>query len=493
MTQATYEIAVDWHNAGCFNTFPYTFPLVWEAANHEDDITNDVKSLSFSRGKDTQLGKAAVGSLEMRVNNNDKKYSPEYSSSPLYGNLLPKRPLRVRANYGGTWYNLFYGFIEEIIPHPHPQEKDCYISALDGLDFLSRAELDTVLWKNQLTGTLVGNILDAVGWNDTKRSIDAGQDTVPYAFWHDVSSRYALEEIEDSELGFICVDGRGYLCYEDRHHRYKPPHYTSQATFSDTMVDLTYNYNAANIFNLIRATITPWELKAEAELWRLEDTPQLAAGENQDFWGNSEYFVDAWVTPVATTDYSANTEADGSGEDKTADIAITTSKFAQAILLKVKNNASVTVYLTLLKARGTYYDDKTTLSRKAEDTTSQTTYQKRTFTLDGKFLTDADKAQAFCDYALSKYKDPRPLVTLTLVNKDTTNLTQILERKVSDRITVACTEMGMDRDFFIDQVQHDVTEGGKLHRATWILADASGEAFWSLDYSKLNTETKVGY
>ena len=99
----------------------------------------------------------------------------------------------------------------------------------------------------------------------------------------------------------------------------------------------------------------------------------------------------------------------------------------------------------------------------------------------------------FRSFLFTRVKDPRPLVTLTLVNKNTANLTQILERKVSDRITVACSEMGMDKDFFIDQVQHDITEGGKLHRATWVLADASGEAFWSLDYSKLDTETKTGY
>jgi hypothetical protein len=46
------------------------------------------------------------------------------------------------------------------------------------------------------------------------------------------------------------------------------------------------------------------------------------------------------VTPVATTDYTANTQADGGGADLTADIDITITKFATATKLEVENTGS---------------------------------------------------------------------------------------------------------------------------------------------------------
>ena len=485
MASAVYKIEVDWNNNGSF-------------ADADEDISNDVKSISYSRGKDEELGKANPGTLEIRVNNSDGKYSPTKSGG-IFTNLLPKRVIKVTTTSPAA-YNLFYGYIESITPHPDPASQDCYISAIDGLDFMARAELDTVLYKDTVTGTLVTNILDAAAWSASLRSIDAGQDTVPYAYWNKVKARFALSDIEDSELSFILINGEGKLAYEDRHHRYSATHQTSQATFDDTMVDISYDYSARNIYNEVRATVTPWNLESEAQLWKLEETtaPSIDIGQAKTWWGDASVdgvpvFVDAWVTPASTTDYTANTQAGGGGDDKTGDIAITTTKFAQSIKLVVTNNATVKVFITLLKARGTYYDDLTKVSRKSEDSTSQTNYQKRTLALDGKYLTDADKAQDFCDYGIARFKDPQAEVVITIVNKDATNLTQILAREISDRITAKNTDLGLDADFFINKMEHEVTEGGKRHLCRWYLVDASNEDFWSLGFSELGTGTKLGY
>ena len=118
MPNATYEICVDWDNNGNF-TGTY------------DDITADVKTISFSRGKSDELCKAEVGQLSITLNNADAKYTPN-AGGVISALLLPKRPIRVRATYSAVTYNLFYGFIEEILPHPHLTEQDAIITAVDG-------------------------------------------------------------------------------------------------------------------------------------------------------------------------------------------------------------------------------------------------------------------------------------------------------------------------------------------------------------------------
>ena len=626
MASALYKIEVDWNNDGDF-------------LDSDEDISSDVKSIGYSRGKDEELGKANPGTLEIRVNNSDGKYSPTKSGG-IFTNLLPKRIIKVTTTSPAA-YNLFYGYIESITPHPDPASQDCYISAIDGFDFLARHELDTILFKDKLTGYLVNEIVDSAYGNiltngnfedgdppddwtlagagasvasdgitvkvgsasakvtrngatafwffsvpsfvalrnkqvtmgiwayateasvvrariydsDTNyyssfhtgnstwqwltvtgtvhaaaselsggiamhntntiayfdgailvegstvfpgKILDAGQDTVPFAFWNKVKSRSALSDIEDSELSFVLINGTGELVYEDRHHRYSATHQTSQATFDDTMVDIAYNYSARNIYNEVRATVTPWNLESEATLWTLEEIPGIPAGETLIWWGDAgvdgvPVFVDAWVTPASSTDYTANSQADGGGVDKTSDITIVTTKFANSIKLAITNDDPQAVFITSLKARGTYYSDLTKVSRKSEDSTSQTAYQKRTLALDGKYLTDADKAQDFCDYGITRFKDPQAEVVITIVNKDATNLTQILAREISDRITAKNTELGLDSDFFINKMEHEVTEGGKRHVCRWYLVDASNEDFWSLGFSELGTGTKLGY
>src|SRR5512140_1412291 len=39
---------------------------------------------------------APVGACTLVLDNSTQRYSPDYGSGPLYGNLLPRRPIRVR-------------------------------------------------------------------------------------------------------------------------------------------------------------------------------------------------------------------------------------------------------------------------------------------------------------------------------------------------------------------------------------------------------------
>ncbi len=687
MTVAVYEICCDWDLDGDF-TDTY------------DDISADVKTIHFSRGKSDELSKAEVGQLSITVNNDTGKYTPG-AGGVISALLLPKRPIRVRATYNGTTYNRYYGYIEEIIPHPHLAEQDCIITATDGLDYLARADLATELIKNHLTGsihtailynsswpspittnglvlnaplfmptldgatfnsddsykhlcTVIGAIwgaqgrtfdgiddnisipnhtslifgtgdftvlawvslvaspagdygkiiakgqLTAGGWhfgrngptngqmqfynpdgtgltstgdsdlrgagwkmagfvrngangsmwlngvadggvissitanltstasllisnatasscwdgsigeiliynralspieiqqiyNSTKWKyqglIDNGQDTVPYWYGADVKARFAQEEIDKSEQGFSYVDGAGYYRFEDRYHRSTATHQTSQGTFDNTMSNISYSLNPKNVYNIAKVTVTPWELKAEAELWRLQETPSIPIGETYTYWGESQYFIDAWTTlNSGATDYTIS-----------GTFTIAQTNFAKSIKIVITNTGTTPNVITLLRARGTYYDDQTKVTRKAEDTTSQTAYQKRTFELDGKYMTDTDHAQDLSNYAIRKYKDPRAEISLNIMNQDAATLTQILSREISDRITIKNTKLGItSQDFFIDYMEHDISISGLSHTATYHLADCINEDFWCLDYSKLaefatSGQTKLGY
>jgi hypothetical protein len=161
--------------------------------------------------------------------------------------------------------------------------------------------------------------------------------------------------------------------------------------------------------------------------------------------------------------------------------------------LVITNNGSVPAYITLLKARGTYYNPNTTVTKKSENTDSQAAYQKRTLEFDGKYMYDADQAQDLADYAIGKYKDPRAELSMYVMAQDSTMLSNILGLEISDRITVVNDTLGLSADYFIDYMEHNISMSGKLHTVNYHLADCINEDFWCLGFSKLNLGTKLAY
>jgi len=488
MATATYKVEVDWEG-----------DLTWDHAN--SDVTADVRSARWVRGKDYDLDRPVVGYLEITLRNPDKTYSPDYGAGPIYGNLLPRRAIRLTTTAPAA-YNLFYGYIERISPHARYKEQNCYILAYDGLDFLSRAEITTSLEKAIGTGATVTKILNAASWPAGQRSLDTGQDTVPYAYHQKVLARNALNDVEDSEVGLIYIDGAGDLVFEDRHHRFKPPHTTSQATFTD-ISDVGYILAAQHIYNEIRATITPWSLGALAVFWTLEQigasSPLIPAGETVTYWADADGFLDSITEPVATTDYLANSASDGSGTNYTANIAIVTTKFAQTAKLAITNNASIGVYLTFLQVRGEEYSAEEVVTVKAEDATSQGKYQLRILPLNAKLMDDVAVGQDYCDYLISRHKEPQSHIIITLQNRDSTTLTQILSRKISDRITVTCADLGISgQAFYINKMEHSIYGFGSFHECRWTLAKIGQEGeFWCLGLSTLGDAmgqtSRLGY
>lgn len=82
----TWKVLVDWDRTGDF-------------LNSSDDITSYVVNAKWYLGFSQPYANVANDStLDLVLNNSDKRFSPENSSSPLAGNLLPLRPVQITSN-----------------------------------------------------------------------------------------------------------------------------------------------------------------------------------------------------------------------------------------------------------------------------------------------------------------------------------------------------------------------------------------------------------
>jgi len=96
---------------------------------------------------------------------------------------------------------------------------------------------------------------------------------------------------------------------------------------------------------------------------------------------------------------------------------------------------------------------------------------------------------------LSQLKQPVGNVKLTLTNSTSELLAAILEREISDRITVNETKTGLSADYFIGRMIHHVTLGSSFHSCIWVLenVDQFGGEWWILGYSALDINTRLAY
>ena len=523
MATGTYVLSVDWNNDGDFS-------------DSGENITARTMQVEWRRGSDyaSQLvGKAVAGTLNATLNNQSGDYSTFNTSSPLTGNLLPGRKVKLTGNDGSTTRTLWTGFLDSIEPIPSSTGANlARLRAIGPLGYLNKFEVSTAMFASKNAGELIGEILDVAGWPEDDRDLDTGIVEFPRFWCQSTKTLKALRLVEETETGLLEENAAGSIVYRDRPAGPNDARSTaSQATYSDASgAALAYSHISQIdplkfIYNELRAKIQlhsgAWilgsaslgvqtELATDpAVLWTHPETgslsPAISAGATRIFTAqypssgsaNTARAVDFWQNLTASTDYLANDAADGSGTNRTANITVTLTKRAQSMDIALENGHSATVYITKLQARGNAVSAKDNFDVFASDATSQSTFGKRTYPHPGKFVPDAEEAQNWADFHVAAWKEPVPLLKLTLVgNRTTGTLTDVMSREISDLVTVTATNdaaLGINEGFFVEAVHHQL-DAQLNHRATLTLSQASGYAgFFVLGTSSLGNSTRLAY
>lgn len=223
-------------------------------------------------------------------------------------------------NATGGVKDLFTGFVRRVTPQPDDENQTCTLECTDLTDRFGMALVTSGLHQSKTTGELLYRLLsDGVSWRIDRTDIDAGQDTVSYAWWTAELLDDALKSVETSEWGQFYVDGRGYPCFSDRNARGTAATATGVVIGDDEIASAEISQDIEDVFNEIRIQAHPRITAGKAvQIWRLRQTLTLTAGQTLAFtaqYTNPETDESApalnVVTPVAATDYSANTAATG--------------------------------------------------------------------------------------------------------------------------------------------------------------------------------------
>ena len=165
---------------------------------------------------------------------------------------------------------------------------------------------------------------------------------------------------------------------------------------------------------------------------------------------------------TATTDFLANSAADGSGTNYTADVDVFVTYYGDIAFYSIVNNATSGVYMTLLQARGygIYYANSIESSK--EDTDSQDLYGYAPFQLDMKYQKDTYLADMFGLSVIEEYREPKSRITKIkyLANLNKNHMMSFLMLSIGSLILGQEDRSGLNNNYYITDRAFTIKQGG---------------------------------
>lgn len=444
-------------------------------------------------------------------NNSDRRFSPEYTSGAYYGLLVTGVALKITSTYASTTRTMWIGWIASISPH-HNTKGD-QLAELDCNGWFERAqryESRIPLQIAQTADQVIAVILDEsdilppgitgrwilgrglLGTSTTLGAItdyynsDTGDTTFAFAGdWDSGTTVHAaVQSMVEREAGRFFQKRDGTLQFYRRLHF--PADTMSLASFSDANTEMSYVYGA-DVSNYVVVEYAPRSVgSAGATLATLASAAALTAlGDTTIEYAftsdvsETTIGATALITPIPTTDYTANTLEDGTGANVTSSVtaAISLTLATGASVTYTSTYASTIYLMPTSKIRGTPLTKYNAQRYVAQDDASLLEYGRLPFQAAGIQDTLAD-ATTLASYQLDLRKDAVGRVNAyTLAGYDTNRTVQVLTRTLGDRITMHESQTQANGDWFIIGEEHALDSD---YRVTWMLEDAGTIIYWAI-------------
>jgi len=511
----TWTIAVDWQRNGDFSS-------------PNDDVTAYVISAKW------QLGFAAPyqdvaddGVLDLILNNADKRFSPENNTSPLYGKLVPLRPVRIQSNDGTTTRTQWFGWIQSIQPFPGQYgQRQAHIVAAGAMSFLKVAETKLALQQNKRTDEIIDLLmrevimppaltnatlldipghaeLDVTTWLASTafyEVFDTGIVTMSIAGdnWvndggysdkpKDTFDVYrAIKDMTTTERGKFFFDRDGKAVFWNRQHLLKAA--TSAATLTDTMTGLEYTYAGPDMLqNDIVVVCHPRVIGAtdQEPLWELpaDSAVRVDPGKPREVYvkyedpttrgriGAQDVHINGLTVEIGSVTVKLDAQANGAN-------------------LTFTNSGTGPAYVTACQVKGRKIVDSGQMEAREIDQLSIGYYGRRTMRLNLSSLMSLDDAAQIAKFEKQRRATPKgdvQSVTMLSHARNGGSLhTDQLARTLGDQITLSETQTQHTANYWIIGEAHEIKGAGMLYQTTWYLERTPTVTYFVVDSSKLDT------
>ncbi len=467
MSAITYTLEADFNLDGTYET------------TLGDDV-DQFGGVSLRRGMGAD-GVYQVSELSVNLDNSDGRFTPENSSGALYGKLRPRVPIRLTAVHNAITYTLWTGYNVSYRPvfGRDLKELRCEVRARDIAGFVADFQPVNVNVGTRLTSAALTAVLDAMNIPAGDRSLDTGAQSLPVHYARNQDAMTAMMDVVRSEMGgHLWVTADGKIRFESRTSRLGvTPLDGTWGDGTDILPEvIEYDLNDEDLVSTIveqsnnfangeAATVAYSASRGSHNA--TADSILLTAGQIKEFDVDFHWPMVSHVTPVATTDYTANDAADGSGTDRTGSLAVTVTLRGAGALIRLVNNHSASIRVTKLQVRG--LPQLIVLDRPRFEVIKAIPNVKANTgaTIALPFADDSVSAQDYAFQLCRTYRYPYPRVTLDIPWAGVTEATAdtvkaaMLDAELGDLIlfadeTPAFGATMVDDWWYVESISHDI-------------------------------------
>jgi hypothetical protein len=210
-------------NALILGTGQLDVNILADSATLIADVTSTVQAVNINRGRNANADQFQAGTCSVRIADTDGNFNPANTASIFYPNVIPNRKVIISATdtTSGLSYYLFSGYIvsyDYVQANLVGEVSYTTLNCVDGFRVLNMANVSIVAGApaGQLSGARCNALLDAVGWPNSMRDIDAGQQTLLADPGTTRQALAALQTVELSEYGAVYMDTAGNFTMQDR-------------------------------------------------------------------------------------------------------------------------------------------------------------------------------------------------------------------------------------------------------------------------------------
>lgn len=265
------------------------------------DVSTYFKSFSLQRGKSRELDRYESGQASVTFDNSTRVFDPTFLLSPYYGQIVPKRLVRISLDnviqYEGT--------IEDWnIEYEPGTNSVATCQAFDAFSYFANASLGTATYGAETTGQRLNNLLDNLNWSTNKRDIAFTAATVAgTAIAEPTTSLPLMQIVSFSEPGDLFISKDGDVKLVGRNASFS----STGAIFSDAGTGIPYKtiraiygsellYNTSSVFSSVgtatainNSSVTIYGQRVLTQETYLSSTEQLEE--------LAEYFVTRYANP----------------------------------------------------------------------------------------------------------------------------------------------------------------------------------------------------
>lgn len=414
LTRPRFALRVDWNSDGIFD------------GSNELTAADAVNSFSVQRGRRYYISpngdgfeSEETGRFSLTLQDQSRRYDPYHALGPLYGMLAGGKMFDLRARtVGGQVFSVMSGLINEpVFTQGRDKQHSARLEGADGWAFLrDQQNLVTVaLQENIFADSAMRLLLDQAGWPvDWKRDLNPGIDMRQF-WWSDQRSpAAAIHELAHSELGRVYMAANGAITFRSALEVDVP----ALALTSDDLLGDPERLSPAEVIrNLVKVRSSRPVEYGTAVLWQMQDRLRVLPGESQGIWADYSYnnqgvAAKSMITPVATTDFTATVNQDGSGGDLTANFSVTLHPYSTRAYVVARNNGATTgFFLSRLRGNPIVISDASTFE--ARNMESQKLFGLRPFRLD--IQQDVNTARQYADVLLAMLSPARSYLRVALM------------------------------------------------------------------------------